>query len=77
MTDLQQKGPARLLDDVRAEARSTAESMVWSFEDDQMFLEIEWVEHGVYRFDKYLSSSEDMRYVHLVESFALEAQKSA
>jgi hypothetical protein len=77
MTDLQQTGTARLLEDVRNEARSTAESMVWSFEDDQMFLEIEWVEDGEYRFYKYLSSNVDMRYVHLVESSALEELKSA
>ena len=77
MTDLRQSGPARLLDDVRAEARSTAESMVWSFEDDQMFLEIEWVEDGEYRFDRYHSSNVDMRYVHLVESLAEEELKSA
>ena len=77
MTDLQQTGIARLLEDVRNEARPTAESMVWSFEDDQMFLEIEWLEDGEYRYDKYLSSNVDMRYVHLVESSALEELKSA
>lgn len=79
MTDLQQLGKARLLEDVRAEVKPTAESMVWRFSDagDEMFLEIEWVEDGEYRFDRYHSSNVDMRYVHLVESLAEEELKSA
>jgi hypothetical protein len=74
MTDLQQLGKARFLDDVRSEVKSTAESMVWRFSEagDEMFLEIEWVEDGEYRFDRYLSSNVDMRYVHLVESSTYE-----
>jgi hypothetical protein len=79
MTDLQQLGKARLLEDVRAEVKPTAESMVWRFSEagDEMFLEIEWVEDGEYRFDRYHSSNVDMRYVHLVESLAEEELKSA
>jgi hypothetical protein len=79
MTDLQQLGKARVLDDVRAEVKPTAESMLWRFSEagDEMFLEIEWVEDGEYRFDRYLSSNMDMRYVHLVESSAEEELKSA
>jgi hypothetical protein len=79
MTDLQQLGKARLLEDVRAEIKPTAESMVWRFSEagDEMFLEIEWVEDGEYRFDRYHSSNVDMRYVHLVESLAEEELKSA
>jgi hypothetical protein len=77
MTDLQQIGPARLLGDVRSEARATTGSMVWSFKDDEMYLEIEWIEGGEYRFEKYLSSSVDMRYVHLVESPPAEELRSA
>ena len=79
MTDLQQLGTARLLEDVRAEVKPTAESMVWRFSEagDEMFLEIEWVEDGEYRFDRYHSSNVDMRYVHLVESLAEEELKSA
>ena len=42
-----------------------------------MFLEIEWVEDGEYRFDRYLSSNMDLRYVHLVESSVEEELKSA
>jgi hypothetical protein len=43
MTDLRQIGTARLIDDVRAEVKPTAESMVWRFSEagDEMFLEIE------------------------------------
>jgi hypothetical protein len=79
MTHLQQKAPARLLNDVRNEARPTAQKMLWSFSEagDEMYLEIEWIEDGEYRFDKYLSSNVDMRCVHLVESFAAEQLKSA
>ena len=79
MTDLQQLGKARVLEDVRAEVKPTAESMVWRFSEagDEMFLEIEWVEDGEYRFDRYHSSNVDMRYVHLVESLAEEELKSA
>jgi hypothetical protein len=79
MTDLQQLGKARLLEDVGAEVKPTAESMVWRFSEagDEMFLEIEWVEDGEYRFDRYHSSNVDMRYVHLVESLAEEELKSA
>ena len=79
MTDLHQIGTARLLEDVRAEVKPTAESMVWRFSEvgDEMFLEIEWVEDGEYRFDRYHSSNVDMRYVHLVESTAEEELKSA
>jgi hypothetical protein len=79
MTDLEQIGTARLLEDVRAEVKPTAESMVWRFSEagDEMFLEIEWVEDGEYRFDRYHSSNVDMRYVHLVESLAEEELKSA
>jgi hypothetical protein len=72
-------GKARVLDDVRAEVKPTAESMLWRFSEagDEMFLEIEWVEDGEYRFDRYPSSNMDMRYVHLVESSAEEELKSA
>jgi hypothetical protein len=79
MTDLEQIGTARLLEDLRAEVKPTAESMVWRFSKagDEMFLEIERVEDGEYRFDRYLSSNVDMRYVHLVESSAEEELKSA
>ena len=79
MTDLQQLGKARLLEDVRAEVKPTAESMVWRFSEagDEMFLEIEWVEDGEYRFDRYHSSNVDTRYVHLVESTTEEELKSA
>ncbi len=53
--------------------------MLWSFSEagDEMYLEIEWIEDGEYRFDKYLSSNVDVRCVHLVESFAAEQLKSA
>jgi len=79
MTDLQQLGKARVLDDVRVEVKPTAESMLWRFSEagDEMFLEIEWVEDGEYRFDRYLSSNMDLRYVHLVESSVEEELKSA
>lgn len=70
MTDLQQLGKARLLEDVRSETKPTAESIVSSFSrsGDEMYLEIEWVHNGEPRKDTYLSSNVDMRYVHLVES---------
>jgi hypothetical protein len=79
MTDLQQIGTARLIDDVRAEVKPTAASMAWRFSEagDEMFLEIEWVEDGEYRFDRYHCSNVDMRYVHLVESTTEEELKSA
>jgi hypothetical protein len=53
--------------------------MVWRFSEagDEMFLEIEWVEDGEYRFERYHSSNVDMRYVHLLESSAEEELKSA
>jgi hypothetical protein len=75
MTDLQQLGKARLLEDVRAEVKSTAESMLWRFSEagDQMYLDVEWTSgEGEERFDTYLSSNVDMRYVHLVESSIYE-----
>jgi hypothetical protein len=74
MTDLQPLGKARLLDDVRAEVKPTAESMVWRFSEagDEMFLDIKWTGDGEPRFDTYLSSNVDMRYVYLVESSADE-----
>ena len=63
MTDLEQIGTARLLEDVRTEVKPTAESMLWRFSEagDEMCIEIEWVEDGEYRFDRYLSSNVDMR----------------
>jgi hypothetical protein len=75
MTDLQQLGKARLLDDVRAEVKPTAESMVWRFSEtgDEMCLDVEWTCEGERRFDTYLSSNVDIRYVHLVESSTYEA----
>jgi hypothetical protein len=74
MTDLQQLGKARLLDDVRAEVKPTAESMLWRFSEagDQMYLDVEWTSGEELRFDTYLSSNVDMRYVHLVESSTYE-----
>jgi hypothetical protein len=74
MTSLQQMGKARLLDDLRAEVKPTAESMVWRFSEagDEMFLDIEWTSGGEVRFDTYLSSNVNMRYVYLVESSADE-----
>jgi hypothetical protein len=74
MTDLQQLGKARLLDDVRAEVKPTAESMVWRFSEagDEMYLDVEWTSGEELRFDTYLSSNVDMRYVHLVESSTYE-----
>jgi hypothetical protein len=79
MIHLQQKGPARLLNDVRNETRPTAQKMLWSFSEagDEMYPEIEWIDDGEYRFDKHLSSNVDMRCVHLVESFAAEQLESA
>jgi hypothetical protein len=70
MTDLQQLGKARLLDNVRAEVKPTAESMVWRFSEagDEMYRDVEWTCDGEWRFDTYLCSNVDMRYVHLVES---------
>jgi hypothetical protein len=74
MTDLQQLGKARLLDDVRAEVKPTAESMLWRFSEagDQMYLDVEWTSGEELRFDTYLCSNVDMRYVHLVESSTYE-----
>jgi hypothetical protein len=74
MTDLQQLGKARLLDDVRAEVKFTAQSMLWRFSEagDEMYLDVEWISEGERRFDTYLSSNVDMRYVHLVESSTYE-----
>jgi hypothetical protein len=74
MTDLQQLGKARLLEDVRAEVKPTAESMLWRFSEagDQMYLDVEWTSGEELRFDTYLSSNVDMRYVHLVESYTDE-----
>jgi hypothetical protein len=74
MTDLQQLGKARLLDDVRAEVELTTQSMVWRFSEaaDEMYLDVEWICEGEWRFDTYLSSNVDMRYVHLVESSTYE-----
>jgi hypothetical protein len=53
--------------------------MVWRFSEagDEMFLEIEWVEDGEYRFDRYHCSNVDMRYVHLVERATEEELESA
>jgi hypothetical protein len=70
MTDLQQLGKARVLDDVRAEVKPTAESMLWRFSEagDEMYLDVEWTCEGERRFDTYLSSNVAMLYVHLVES---------
>jgi hypothetical protein len=75
MTDLQQLGKARLLDDVRNEVKFTAESMVWRFSEagDEMYLDVEWTCDGERRFDTYLCSNVDMRYVHVVESSSDEA----
>jgi hypothetical protein len=74
MTDLQQLGKARLLEDVRAEVKPTAESMLWRFSEagDQMYLDVEWTSSEELRFDTYISSNVDMRYVHLVESSTYE-----
>jgi hypothetical protein len=74
MTDLQQLGKARVLEDVRAEVKPTAESMLWRFSEagDQMYLDVEWTSGEELRFDTYLSSNVDMRYVHLVESSTYE-----
>ena len=58
-----QIGPRRLLDEVRAEARPTAEGFVWRPEDDGMYLEVEWPDGECSR---YLWSSLDARYVHPV-----------
>jgi hypothetical protein len=70
VTDLQHLGEARLLEDIRAEVKPTAQSMVWRFgkSGDEMYLDIEWISDGEKRFDTYLSSNADMRYVQLVES---------
>jgi hypothetical protein len=74
MTDLQQLGKARVLEDVRAEVKPTAESMVWRFSEagDEMYLDVEWTSGEELRFDTYLSSNLDMRCVHLVESYTDE-----
>jgi hypothetical protein len=74
MTDLQQLGKARVLEDVRAEVKPTAESMLWRFSEagDQMYLDVEWTSGEELRFDTYLCSNVDMRYVHLVESSTYE-----
>jgi hypothetical protein len=70
VTDLRQLGKVRLLEDVRSEVKPTAQSMVWrlSRSGEEMYLDIEWVCNGELRKDTYLSSSVDIRYVHLVES---------
>jgi hypothetical protein len=67
-------GKARLLEDVRAEVKPTAESMLWRFSEagDQMYLDVEWTSGEELRFDTYLCSNVDMRYVHLVESSTYE-----
>jgi hypothetical protein len=74
MTDLQQLGKARVLEDVRAEVKPTAESMLWRFSEagDEMYLDVEWTSGEELRFDTYLSSNLDMRCVHLVESYTDE-----
>ena len=74
MTDLQQLGKARALEDVRAEVKPTAQSMLWRFSEagDEMYLDVEWTSGEELRFDTYLSSNVDMRYVHLVESSTYE-----
>ena len=75
MTDLQQLGKARALEDVRAEVKPTAQSMLWCFSEagDEMYLDVEWTSgEGERRFDTYLSSNVDMRCVHLVESSTYE-----
>jgi hypothetical protein len=61
VTDLQHLGEARLLEDVRAEVKPTAQSMVWRFSKsgDEMCLKIEWASGGEKRFDTYLSSNLD------------------
>jgi hypothetical protein len=49
--------------------------MLWRFSEagDQMYLDVEWTSgEGELRFDTYLSSNVDMRYVHLVESSIYE-----
>jgi hypothetical protein len=63
-------GEARLLEDARAEVKPTAESMVWRFNEagDEKYLDITWISGGEMRFDTYLSSNVDMRYVYLVDS---------
>jgi hypothetical protein len=58
----------RLLDEVRTEAEA-ALSMHWTFEDAEMYLEVEWPEQT----DRYLWSSEDGRYVYSVETSEDEA----
>jgi hypothetical protein len=67
-------GKARVLEDVRAEVKPTAESMLWRFSEagDQMYLDVEWTSGEELRFDTYLCSNVDMRYVHLVESSTYE-----
>ena len=74
MSDLQQLGKVRLLEDVRAEVKPTAESMLWRFSEarDEMYLDVEWTSGEELRFDTYLCSNVDMRYVHLVESSTYE-----
>jgi hypothetical protein len=75
MTDLQQLGKASALEDVRAEVKPTAQSMLWRFSEagDEMYLDVEWTSgEGERRFDTYLSSNVDMRCVHLVESSTYE-----
>ena len=74
MTDLQQLGKARALEDVRAEVKPTAQSMLWRFSEagDEMYLDVEWTSGEELRFDTYLSSNVDMRYIHLVESSTYE-----
>jgi hypothetical protein len=74
VADLHRVGKTRLLEDVRAEVKPTAESIVWRFSEagDEMYLDIEWVSDGEKRMDTYFSSSVDVRYVHLVESSADE-----
>jgi hypothetical protein len=50
-------GEARLLEDVRAEVKPTAESMVWRFNEagGEMYLDITWISGGEKRFDTYTS----------------------
>jgi hypothetical protein len=54
--------------------KPTAESMLWRFSEagDQMYLDVEWTSGEELRFDTYLCSNVDMRYVHLVESSTYE-----
>jgi hypothetical protein len=71
MTDLEQIGTGRLLEEIRDETR-TAESVLWSLEGDEMHLVVEWPE----RTDRYLWNSHDGRYVHYVDSRADELRSA-